>query len=112
MSALANVRRLTRSSQAAALSAFKSINNNDAIVTPDRIIPKECVNAIFDEEIKTMTEVKALINHKNPATRKVLRRGISNELRGFIKGGNGIKGTKTMHLILKSKMPKDKKACF
>ena len=36
MSTINTVRRLTRSSQAADLSAFKSVNNNDAIVTPDR----------------------------------------------------------------------------
>ena len=30
----------------------------------------------------------------------------------LMKGGNGIKGTNTMHPILKCKMPKDKKACF
>ena len=70
MLALDNVRRLTRSSQAAALSAFKSVNNKDIIVAPDRIIPKGCVNAVFDEETKTMMEIKALINHTNPATRK------------------------------------------
>ena len=81
MSTIDNVRRLTRSSRAAALSAFKSVNNNDAIVTPDRIIPKGCVNAVFDEETKTMMEIKTLINHKNPNTRKIWRRGVSNELR-------------------------------
>ena len=69
MSALDNVRRLTRFSQAAALSTFKSVNNNDVIVTPDRIIPKGWINAEFDEETKTMMEIKALINHKSPATR-------------------------------------------
>ena len=68
MTAVDNVRRLTRSSRAAALSAFKSVNNKDVIVTPDRVIPKGCVNAVFDEETKTMMEIKALINHKNPAT--------------------------------------------
>ena len=61
---------------------------------------------------KTMMEIKALINHKNPATQKIWRRGVSNELRRLMKGGGGIKGTNTMHQILKSKMPKDKKACF
>ena len=59
-----NVCRLTRSSRAAALSAFKAVNNNDAIITNDRVIPKGCVNAVFDEETKTMMEIKALINHK------------------------------------------------
>ena len=112
MSAIDNVRRLTRSSRAAALSAFKSINNNDVIVTPDRIIPKGCVNAVFDEETKTMMEIKALINHQHPATRKIWRRGVSNELRSLMKGGECIKGTNTMHPILKRKMPKDKKTCF
>ena len=68
MSALDNVKRLTRSSQAAALSAFKSVNNSYDIVTPDRIILKECVNMVFDEEIKTMMEIKALINHKHSTT--------------------------------------------
>ena len=68
MLAIDNVRRLTRSSRAAALSAFKSVNNNDVIVTPDRIIPKGCVNAVFDEETKTTMEIKVLINHKNPTT--------------------------------------------
>ena len=71
MSAINNVRRLTRSFRAAALSVFKSINNNDVIITPDRIIPKGCVNAVFDEETKTMMVVKVLINHKNPATWKI-----------------------------------------
>ena len=79
---------------------------------PGRVIPKGCVNTVFDEETKTMMEIKALINHKNPATRKIWRRGVSNELRRLMKGGGGIKGTNTMHPILKSKMPKDKKACF
>ena len=112
MSTIDNVRRLTRSSRAAALSAFKAVNNNDVIVTPDRVIPKGCVNAVFDEKTKTMMEIKALINHKNPATQKIWRRGVSNELRRLMKGGGGVKGTNTMHPILKRKMPKDKKACF
>ena len=59
LSALDNVRRLTRSSRAAALSAFKAINNNDVIVTPGRIIPKGYMNAVFDEETKTVMEIKA-----------------------------------------------------
>ena len=112
MSAIDNVRRLTRSSRAAALSEFKSFNNNDAIVTLDRRIPKGCVNAVLDEETKTMMEIKVLINHKNPATRKIWRRGVSNELCRLMKGGKGSKGTNIMHPILKRKMPKDKKACF
>ena len=56
-----------------------------------------------------MMEIKTLINHKNPATQKIWRRGVSNELRGLMKGGQGIKGTNAMNPILKSKMPKDKK---
>ena len=112
MSAIDNVRRLTKSSRETVLSAFKSINNNYVIVTLDRVIPKGCVNAVFDEESKTMMEIKALINHKNPATRKIWRQGVSNELRRLMKGGEGIKGTNTMHPILKSKIPKHKKACF
>ena len=112
MSTIDNVRRLTRFSRAASLSAFKSINNNDVIVTLDRVIPKGCVNAVFDEETKTMMEIKALINHKHPATQKILRRGVSNEFHRLMKCGEGIKGTNAMHPILKSKMPKDKKACF
>ena len=71
MSAIDNVRRLTRSSRAVALIAFNSINNNDVIVTQDRVISKGCVNAVFDEETKTMMEIKALINHKNPARQKM-----------------------------------------
>ena len=70
------------------------------------------MNAVFDEETKTMMEIKALINHKNPTTRKILRQGVSNELRGLLKGGDCIKGTDTIHPILKRKMPKDKRACF
>ena len=88
LACLDNIRRLTCSSQAAALSAFKAINNN-VIITPDRIIPKGCGNAIFDEETKTMMEIKALINHKNPETRKIWRIGVSNELGRFINGING-----------------------
>ena len=109
MSTIDNVRRLTRSSRAAALSAFKAVNKNDAIITNDRVIPKGCVNAVFDEETKMMMEIKALINHKNPSTRKIWRQGVSNELCRLMKGGGGIQGTNTMHPILKKKMSKDKK---
>ena len=55
---------------------------------------------------------KALINHKIPVARKILRQGVSNELCKLMKGGNGIKGTNTIHLILMSKIPKNKRACF
>ena len=99
-------------SAALSVSAFKAVNNNPDIITTDRVIPKGCVNAVFDEETKTMMEIKALKNQKNPSTRKIWRRGVSNELQRLMKGGDGIKGTNTMHPILKSKMPKDKKACF
>ena len=71
MSAIDNVRRLTRSSRAAALSEFKSINNNDVIFTLDRIIQKGCVNAVFDEETKIMMEIKALKSKNKPATGKI-----------------------------------------
>ena len=70
------------------------------------------MNAVFDEETKTMMEIEALINHKNPATRKIWRRGVSNELHRLMKRSNGIKGTNTMHPILKSKILKDKRAYF
>ena len=73
LSALDNVRRLTRSSRSAALSAFKAVNNNPDIITTDRVIPKGYVNAVFDEETKTMMEIKALINHKNPSMQKIWR---------------------------------------
>ena len=59
-----------------------------------------------------MMEIKALINHKNPETRKIWRRGVSNELGRLMNGINGSAGTNTMHPILKHKMPKDKRACF
>ena len=52
LSELDNVRRLTQTSRSAALSAFKAINNNPDIITTDRVIPKGCVNAVFDEEAK------------------------------------------------------------
>ena len=106
-----NVRRLTRSSRAAALSAFQAINN-DVIITPDRIISKGCVNAVFNEETKTMMEIKALINHKNPATRKMWRKGVSNEHDRLMNGVNGSIGTNTMQPIYKHKMPSNKKAYF
>ena len=59
-----------------------------------------------------MMGIKALVNHKNPSTQRIWRRGVSNELQRLMKGGDGIKGTNTMHPILKSKMQKDKRACF
>ena len=59
-----------------------------------------------------MMEIKALINHKNLSTQQIWRQGVSNELRRLMKGGDGIKGTDTMHPILKCNMRKDKKACF
>ena len=91
MSVVDNVRRLTRSSKAAALSTFKSVNNKDVIVTPERVIPIGCVNVVFDEETKTMMGIKALINHKNPAPRRNSRNVISNELKRVMKGDGGIK---------------------
>ena len=57
-------------------------------------------------------EIKALINHKNPATRKIWRRGVSNKLRKLMRGGGGIQGTNIMHPILKKKCKNNKKACF
>ena len=52
LSGIDNVRRLTQSSRAAVVSTFKAINNNNVIITPDRIIAKGCVNAVFDKETK------------------------------------------------------------
>ena len=49
LAGLNSVRRLTRLSQAAALSAFKAINNDNIVITSDRIIPKGCVNVVFDD---------------------------------------------------------------
>ena len=72
LAGLDNVRHLTRSSRAAALSAFKTINNDNIIITLNRIIPKGCVNVVFDEETKTMVAIKALINHKRNQNSKYL----------------------------------------
>ena len=59
-----------------------------------------------------MMEIKALINHINPITRKIWRRVVSNKLGRLMKGINESKGTNTMKPILKSQIPTDKRACF
>ena len=54
-------------------------------------------------------EIKALINHKNPDTRRIWRQGVSNKLGRLMNGINGSTGTNMMWSIYKHKMPKDKK---
>lgn len=55
-----------------------------------------------------MIENKALINHKNPATKKIWRRSVSYELGRLMNCIKGrVKGKNTMRPIYKRNMPDD-----
>ena len=64
------MRGLTRASvRGSAMAAIAQVKN----ITPHRVIPKGFALSVFNEETKTMMEVKQLLNHKNPNIRKLWR---------------------------------------
>jgi hypothetical protein len=82
---------------------------------PTVSLPPHYANAVWDDEAGRMLEFRHLLNHKNPATRKIWDRAGANEYGRLMQGigknrqpEDRITGMNSMHFIHKENVPKRK----